>query len=121
MDGANAHAAKAKTMQQKTDRRFMKNYPKTSFDFRFDISAPPAYELACRCLRYHGRNLFFLLFVQKAFGVAFRAIVKPCQPFPIVAMNPIAQRLPIHACRFGRTGSIHAVQNIGNPQDPTCR
>lgn len=103
-------------MKQKTDRRFMKHNAKTLFDFRFDIHAPPAHEIARRCFRYHLGNLFFLFLVQETFGMAFGSIVKPRQTFKVIAMNPIAQRLPIHPHRFRCRAAFHPIQNVRDPQ-----
>ena len=67
-----------------------------------------------------GRNLALFDPAQAGGPAASRPVRKPIQPCLIIAVNPVAQRLPVHAAKPRRFLAAEAIEHHGNGQDTRC-
>jgi hypothetical protein len=85
-------------------------------------TAPARHAMACRI--WPGKNdapqFGHLLTRQGRRTPAAQRIGEACDPFGIVAMHPIPQRLTVHAAATRRIRPRHPVQHVGDRQNPTC-
>lgn len=82
----------------------------------------PHHAVACRIRPSQHQSLQFrhLLTRQGGRTPAARCIGEPCDPFGIVAMHPVLQRLTVNAAEIRRIRPGHPVQHMGDRQNPTC-
>jgi hypothetical protein len=105
---------KAELLQNRSDIALVKVDVETLLDDALQIDAPPAHDAVAGAVgtRFNERGEFgFSLRRQTGLDATGVAIQKPVGPQLIETMNPVAQRLPIHAADPGRVGPVHAIQN----------
>ena len=104
----------AKRGELLTDRALVHLDAERFFDAPLQIDAAPARNAVFfwiwTLLDQRG-ELGFLLVGQKTRGSRRPAVRKTRQPFGVVAMRPVAQRLPIHPTALGRRHSIGAFEH----------
>jgi len=124
MTRAHRHAREIQPRHQLADRALVQLHAELLRDLVAQVDQAPAHEFAFRrrSLPHPRRDLGFLLrrqLTRRLAGVV--SVFQSGQPAFIVAMHPVAQRLPIHAGAPGRVGSAPTFQNKGNRQHPSRR
>jgi hypothetical protein len=110
--------------QQLAHRAFVQLHAELPSDLVAQVDAAPANDLVLRCrppahpLR-HRRLLLKRQLARRP--AALGCIVQTRKPALIVAMHPIAQRLPIHACSACRFAPPVAFHHQGKREHPTRR
>jgi len=100
--------AEAHRLQHPADAAFVQEHKKPIQDTAPEVQQAPTHHTVfyeARTLADPGRQLFFLLPVQLGLRTTRMRLVRQTgHTVFIVAMHPIAQRLPIHSGRTGRIG-----------------
>ncbi len=121
---ADRYPAKAKAMQEIADRTFGQRDAKLPLDLAGQIDASPANHLVVGEVRAgadplcHRRRLLRRQLRRRSRRPPVR---QPRQSFGIIAMHPIAQRLPVHAAVRRRLLARGAVKHQRQCQHPACR
>src|SRR4029453_8369844 len=79
-----------------------------------------AARLRSRPVEHEAIEFGLLLSVELRRAPITRPVGKPIEAVLVVADDPVAQRLAVHACRLRRRLPAHAVERIGNRQDAPC-
>src|SRR3954468_22101671 len=68
-------------------------------------------------IQHGAHQLGLLLRVERGRATIAPAVGEAVDPMLVVAQHPVAQRLPVHACRPGCLLPAHAVESAGDRQD----
>src|SRR3954452_16128114 len=68
-------------------------------------------------IQHDAHQLGLLLRVERGRPTIAPAVGEAVDPMLVVAQHPVAQRLPVHACRPGCLLPAHAVESVGDRQD----
>lgn len=79
-----------------------------------------AARLRSRPIEHKAIEFGLLLGVELRRAPVTRPVGEPIEAVLVVADDPVAQRLAVHACRLRRLLPAHAIERIGNRQDPPC-
>ncbi|CAA9299606.1 MAG: hypothetical protein AVDCRST_MAG40-262 [uncultured Gemmatimonadaceae bacterium] len=110
--------------QQLAHRALVQAHPELAPDPRLQVAAAPAHHAVARQLRplldpaVH-RGL--LLGREPRRGAGGAAVRQPGDPLGVVAVHPVAERLPVHAARLGRVLARTPVQHQRDRQHPPRR
>jgi len=124
MPRAHREPAVAELGQHLADRAFVQRNPEAPLQFVAQIHPPPTHHTVTNRI---GAGLDQGLQRRGLFGRQFRLgtrrleIVQTAEPFGVVAMHPVPQRLPIHPAGLGRRRAIRPVQHQRDRQHPTRR
>ena len=118
-----AHMREAKLLQELSDIARMKVDAEPFGNDTLEIDAPPpddAIFLPVRAGLNDLRKLSQLFFRQARLGT-FRPVVdEALRPQSVEAMNPVAQRLAIHAADLRRRRPVHSISNRSQRQKTTA-
>ena len=67
--------------------------------------------------KHNAHQLGLLLRVELGRTPIAPAVGEPVDPMLVVADDPVAQSLAVHACRPGRLLPAHAIERVGDRQD----
>jgi hypothetical protein len=107
-------SAKAQPYQLLAHSLLMHLDTETRLDLALQVNVAPAHHPVrrrVRTLAYHLRQLSFLLNAQQRRRPSPATVRQPLQPFGVEAVNPIAQRLPVHAAGLGSAPAGHPLQH----------
>ena len=122
MLGAHGNATEIQPTQQFADAAFMERYTKPGLDPVTQISTAPAHDTVRRqigTLLDPGVNLGLLRGGQHGPGTGMGVIGQTGKATLIVAMDPVAQRLPVHRAGFGGGATRMTVHHQRDRQQPT--
>lgn len=94
---------------------------KPGLEFVLQIGPPPAHHAVngrIRTLFNKLRKGLLHLRRQRALEIVAPALPQALNAFAIVAVNPVPQRLPVHAAGFRRASPVHSIQHQRNRQYP---
>lgn len=114
MTRARAHTRKAELLQQRSNIAFVIIDAETRGCDALEIDAPPSHNAVDAPVGTRFDNageLGFLGRQSRGVGPLAQASRSPSGTAPYEPMNPVAQRLPIHAADPGRIGAVHSVQD----------
>src|ERR1700734_880853 len=109
-----ADVREAKLLQELSDIARMKVDAETFGNDTLEIDAPPADDAICLTVRagLHDLRKLSQLFRRQARLRTFRPVVdEALRPRNVEAMNPVAQRLAIHAANLRRRRPVHSIAN----------
>ena len=111
-------------MKQSADRAFGQRDPIALLDHPREIDPSPTHHAMLgqiRPLPDQVGHLTFLFGGEPRLRSGGRSIVKALKPFGVVAVDPVAQHLPIHPARSRCLAAQMAVQNQRQGQHPSRR
>jgi hypothetical protein len=120
----NRNMAKAEPYEQGAHAALGQAYAVARLDHLRQVDPPPADHPVLGQLGTgtdEGGNLDLLLSRQTRLGTRRFAVGQARQPFIVVSMHPIAERLPVHAATLRRLRAAVAFQNQRNSQHATGR
>jgi hypothetical protein len=118
-----ADVGKAKLLQKLSDVARMKVDAEPLGDDALEVDAPPAHHAIFLTVRagFHDLRELSQLFHRQARLGTFRAFVdEALRPRSVEAMNPVAQRLAIHAADLRRPRPVHSIANRSQRQKTTA-
>ena len=114
MAGAYRHMSKAQAVEDFADAALVQADSEAILDQIAQIDTPPTHDavlIGIWSLLHNRRKLDQLFRRQPLLRAGLLARDEPGNPFAVVAMNPVAQRLPIHPARQRRLGARSAIKN----------
>ena len=123
MLGANGEMAEVQPPKQLAHAAFVEGDTELGRDAVTQIGAAKPHNAVAGeigALLDPGCNLALFDPAQARGPAASRPVSKPIQPSLIVAVNPVAQRLPVHAAKPRRFLAAEAIEHHGNGQDTRC-
>ena len=115
---------KAERLQLLADRALVHHHAEPRLDHTLQIDAAPAHDavlLRVRALLDQFGKRRQIARAQPARRTRIVAVRQAQKPLGIVAMHPIAQRLPIHPAGLGRRLAINPLQDQRQRQHPARR
>src|SRR5271170_1021023 len=118
-----AYVGKAELLEKLANVTFVIVDAEPLGDDALEVDPSPAHDavlLAIRTYLDDGRELDQLLSRQARLGTLRPIVDEPFRPSGVEAMNPIAQRLPVHAADPGRRAPVHPVPHRSQRQQSTA-
>ena len=111
------------TAKIRPTERSCSSTPKRRFSSSRKVDAPPAHHAMARSGPASTRRASsaFCASVSFAWAPGGARLRRPAKPVLVVAMNPVAQRPPIHAARVRRGRPVGPFQHQGQGQHPPRR
>jgi len=113
---AGADVGEAELVQDLAHRALVVGDAEALGDEVLQVDSAPAHDPMHRPIRAgldEARQVCLLIGRQARWAACPPPILKPVRPAVVEAVNPIAQRLPVHAPDPGRLRPVHPVQNRG--------
>ena len=121
--GTNGEMAEVQPPKQLAHAAFVEGDAELGRDAVTQIGAPEPHDAVAGEIGAFldpARNLALLDPAQACRPAASRPVSKPIQPCLIVAVNPVAQCLPVHAAKPRRFLAAETIERHGNGQHARC-
>ena len=116
-----AHVGEAELLEKLSDVALVEGDAEPLGDDALEVDPSPAHDAVLLAIRTglddHG-ELGQLLSRQARLGTLRPIVDEPFRPSGVKAMNPIAQRLPVHAANPGRRAPVHPLPHRRQRQQP---
>ena len=118
-----ADVRKAELLEKLSDVALVERDAEPLGDDALEVHSTPTYDAVYLSIRSgldDRRELGHLLNRQARLGTLSPVVEESIRPGDVEPMDPVAQRLPVHAADLGRRSAIHSVPNRSQRQKPSA-